>query len=303
MGARGVRSTIAPMGSILLALAAAFLFAVGTVLQQHVAATASSEDARSASFLLRLARQPVWLAGLAADGAGFVCQAAALGLGRIVVVQPLLASTLIFALPLGAWLEHRRIGRRELLAALAVFAGLVLFLFIANPSGGHDDATTRAWLIAFAICGLLSAAAFALAHGAPPLRRAVLLGSAAGVLFGLSAALTKAVVEQLGDGLVPLVLDWHLWALIVVGYAGMALAEASLQAGRLAPAVATQMAFDPITSLLLGTLAFGEQIHATALGTCGALLGIVLMLAGIVVLATARDHGSSAIAPNPRPAA
>ena len=291
------------MASILLALAAALLFAIGTVLQQHVAATASSEDARSASFLLRLARQPVWLAGLAADGAGFICQAAALGLGRIVVVQPLLATSLIFALPLGARLEHRRVGRRELLAAFAVFAGLVIFLFVADPSGGNDDATTRAWLIAFAICGLLSAAAFALARGAPPLRRAVLLGTAAGVLFGLSAALTKAVVEQLGDGPLSLALDWHLWALLVVGYASMALAEASLQAGRLAPAIATQMAFDPITSLLLGTLAFGEQIHATTLGTCGALLGIALMLAGIVVLATARDQGSSSTARSPLPAA
>jgi drug/metabolite transporter (DMT)-like permease len=275
--------------AIALALVAAAVFALGTVLQQRVAAEASADDARSASFIVQLARRPLWLAGTAADAGGFLVQATALGLGRIVVVQPLLSSSLVFALPLGAALDHRRIGRRELGAAVAVFAGLVLFLVVANPSGGHEDASTRAWLVSFAACAVAIGAAYLRARGASPLGRAVLLGSATGVLYGLSAGLTKAVVEQLGDGVFSLVMDWHPWALIVVGYLGMTLGAASLQAGRLAPAVATQMAFDPITSLLLGTLAFGERIHSTAVGTTGALAGIVLMVAGIAVLARADD--------------
>jgi len=73
--------------AIPLALVAALLFSLGTVLQQQMAATASEEEARGAGFLLRLARRPRWLAGIVADGLGFVAQAAALGLGRIVVVH------------------------------------------------------------------------------------------------------------------------------------------------------------------------------------------------------------------------
>jgi hypothetical protein len=88
--------------SAALALAAAILSALGTVLQQRVAATATGTQAMRAGFLLRLARQPLWLVGIAVDVAGFVCQAAALGLGRIVVVQPLLASSVVFALPFGS---------------------------------------------------------------------------------------------------------------------------------------------------------------------------------------------------------
>ena len=40
-----------------------------------------------------------------------------------------------------------------------------------------------------------------------------------------------------------------MWALAVIGYASMALNESSLQVGPLAPAIATQTAFDPTTSL------------------------------------------------------
>jgi drug/metabolite transporter (DMT)-like permease len=277
---------------VALALVAALLFAVGTVLQARVARESTAADAESASFLLRLARRPLWVAGVAADALGFVCQAAALAVGRLVVVQPLLSTSLVFALPLGAALDHRRVGRRQMAAAAAVTGGLALFLLLADPSGGTDDASGIAWAVAFVCCGAVCAAAWVLARGASPVRRAVLLGSATGVLFGLSAALTKATVERLDDGLLNVLLDWHVYALVVVGYASMALAQASLQAGALGPAVATQMALDPVTSLLLGTLAFGEKLHEDALGTVGALAGVALMIGGIAVLALADPPGA-----------
>jgi drug/metabolite transporter (DMT)-like permease len=79
--------------------------------------------------------------------------------------------------------------------------------------------------------------------------------------------------------------DWHLYALIVVGYASMTLSQSSLQAGALAPAVATQMALDPVASLLLGTLAFDETIHADAAVAIAALAAFAVMIAGIAFLA------------------
>ena len=63
---------------------------------------------RAAWLLIRLARRPRWLAGVAADALGFAAQAAALGMGRIVTVQPLLSTSVVFALPLGAKLGGRR---------------------------------------------------------------------------------------------------------------------------------------------------------------------------------------------------
>lgn len=282
------------MASAALAVAAAVLFALGTVLQQRVAAAASGADAMRAGFLVRLARQPRWLAGIAADAAGFACQAAALGLGRIVVVQPLLATSVVFALPLGAWLGGQRVGRREWAAALVVTAGLAAFLVVGDPSGGRDDATVEAWLIAGALIGAASAALVLAAAGRPPALRAALLGTATGLLFGLSAALTKATVERLDDGVLAVAGDWHVYALVAVGYASMALAQASLQTGALAPAVATQSVLDPVASLLLGTLAFGERLHESAAGVVASLVALAVMLGGLVVLAAARQPSSAA---------
>jgi drug/metabolite transporter (DMT)-like permease len=246
------------MTGILLALAASFVFALGTVLQ-HRAAVSTADEEAGTGLLLRLARRPVWLAGMAADAVGFVFHAAALGAGRLVLVQPLLATSLVFALPLGAALDHRRISRGELRAAVVVSAGLIGFLAVADPSGGHDDAPLGRWLVAFGVGGVVAAAAALGGRGAAPARRAVLLGSAAGVLFGLSAALTKTTVEELDEGILAVLTDWPVYALLVVGYAGTAFAQSSLQTGALGPAVATQTIFDPLASVLLGTLVFGEQ--------------------------------------------
>jgi drug/metabolite transporter (DMT)-like permease len=274
--------------AIPLALVAALLFSLGTVLQQQVAATASEEEARGAGFLLRLARQPRWLAGIVADGLGFVAQAAALGLGRIVVVQPLLATSVVFALPLGARFEHKPVSRPEILGALAVTAGLGAFLVLADPGGGVDNASATAWVVSFAVAAVLCGALTVSARGRAPVHRAALLGTAAGILFALSAALTKATVEQLDDGVLAVFEHWQLYALVVVGYVSMTLSQASLQAGALAAAVATQMALDPVASLFLGTLAFKETIHDDTGALLAALVAFAVMVGGIAFLALRR---------------
>jgi len=250
--------------AIVLALAAALLFALGSALQRRVAVEGPS--------LRDLVRRPSWLAGIAADAVGFAAQAAALAVGRLAVVQPLLASTLVFALPL----ERRRVRRSELAAALAVAAGLALFVTIADPAGGRTDASPAAWMATFAACAGLCTL---LRRGAVP------LGCATGVLFGLSAALTKVVVGKLDEGVLHALVDWHVLALIVVGAVSLHRSQASLRAGSLGTALAAQMSLDAVTSLLIGVLAFGERLHASPFATALALTGLALAVAGIIRLA------------------
>lgn len=286
------------MLEVVLALAAALLFALGTVLQQVEAARASDDAALRPGFLLALVRRPRWLAGIGADAGGFVAQAAALGVGRLVVVQPLLAATVVFALPLGHRLTGQRVTRRQVVAALGVTAGLAAFLVLADPEGGRDDATTGAWLAAFAVAAAICVPLVAVARGAAPARKATYLGIATGILWGLSAGLTKAVVEDLDEGVAHLLADWHTYALVVVGYASLTLAQASLQAGRLAPAVATQSVFDPLSSVLLGVLAFQEGLHDSPAELVGALAGLAIMIASLVVLAEAQSSGTASRSPD-----
>lgn len=270
---------------VALALAAALLFALGTVLQQQVASQSSEEESRSAGFLVALARKPRWVAGIAADALGFVGQAWALGIGKLVVVQPLLATAVVFALPLGAKLAGRRISVREIVAALAVTAGLGAFLVVADPTGGVENANAVEWVASFAVCGGLSLALIVAARGRSPVHRAALMGTAAGIMFALAAALTKTTVDQLDDGVLAVFEHWQVYALVVVGWVSMTVSQRSLQTGALAPAVATQMAFDPIVSVALGVLAFEESIHETSATAVIALLAFAVMIGGMVVLA------------------
>jgi hypothetical protein len=176
---------------------------------------------------------------------------------------------------------------------VVVTAGLIVFLAVADPSGGHDDAPLARWLVAFAAGGAVAAAASLLGRGAAPARRAALLGSAAGVLFGLSAALTKTTVEELDQGVLAVLSDWPVYALLVVGYAGTAFAQSSLQTGALGPAVATQTIFDPLASVLLGMLVFGEHAHDSALGAVATLLAVTAMVGGTARLALVSSRSRS----------
>ena len=63
--------------------------------------------------LVRLVGQRMWLFGTAALLVGYVLQAGALDRGRLAVIQPLLVTTIVFALPLGWWLTSQHVGRRE----------------------------------------------------------------------------------------------------------------------------------------------------------------------------------------------
>ena len=85
---------------IALALLSAFVFGSGVVLQQRVAWDVPAEHAARPGLLIRLVRRPLWLLGMGADVIGFGLQAAALHSGSLVVVQPLIATSLVFTLVL-----------------------------------------------------------------------------------------------------------------------------------------------------------------------------------------------------------
>jgi drug/metabolite transporter (DMT)-like permease len=274
--------------AVVLAIGSAAVFALGTVLQQRVVMDAPEARQASAEILFKLIRHPVWVGGIAAYGIAFGLQAAALGDGRLVVVQPILATTIVFALPLGVWLSAQNVTRRDVLAAFVVTVGLALFLLLADPSGGRQDAPVGEWIVAGAVVvGIATALVLAGLARAGALR-AALLGTASGLLFGLVSALTKGAVEVLQDDGADVLLNWHLYALLVVGFAGMTITQLSLQTGILPPAVATSSIFNPAASVVLGLTLFEEQVHHSTLGRIGAVLALFAMFGGIAALALGR---------------
>ncbi|MEZ5077369.1 MAG: DMT family transporter [Solirubrobacterales bacterium] len=279
------------MQTILPALVAALLFALSTVLQQRVAMRATDHQARSPWFMLRLARNPVWLGGIALTWIGYGFHVAALSGGEIVVVQPILAMTMVFALPIGARLSAQPLDPRDLAAAAVAGAGLAAFLLASSPQEGIENPGPGPWLAwgggSLAVAAILTTTGFRRS----PARKAALVGTAAGVLFALHGAITKAFAEHLDKGVSGLLGDWTVWAVLIVAAISMAVSQIALQAGDLAPAIASESVVDPVVSVLLGVGLYQEAIHSSASGHLVSLLALAAMLAAVGYLAL-REGGA-----------
>ena len=131
--------------AIFAGLLAAFWAAVGIVVRQRVAQEVPADQDQSPSTVSYLVRHPVWWAGTLAAVAGYVFQALALAHGSLLLVQPLLVSSLLFALPLSARLSHQRISGTEWGWALLLTAALAAFVLVGQPREGHNRPPIPAW--------------------------------------------------------------------------------------------------------------------------------------------------------------
>jgi drug/metabolite transporter (DMT)-like permease len=272
-----------------LALIAAFLFAVAATFQQKGALNEGEVSLGQPATLVRLLRQRWWLLGTAALVLGWGFQAAALDRGRVAIIQPLLVTTVVFALPLGYYLTGQQVGRREVLGAAVIVIGLGLFAVFGDPAGGRNNAPTNEWVIAIAVVSVASAAGLYFgSHGGLSMKAAV-YGAVAGAMYGLAAVLTKPVLTAWHESLHTVITDWQLYALAVAGGLGFVLQQVSLGTGRLAPSVATVSVANPIVSVLLAVILLQERLSRPAWHVVLALVGLGLALAGAAVISLARE--------------
>ena len=277
-----------------LALVAALLFALAATLQQKGALNLPEISLRHPASLARLVGQTMWLVGTLALFAGYAFQAAALDRGRLVIIQPLLVVTVVFALPLGYFLTGQRVGRREVLGAAVIVCGLALFAIFGDPAGGRENAPSGEWAIAIAVVVALCGALIAFGGRGGLSMKAAVYGAVAGILFGLSAALTKPTVEFLHGGVDEMLSHWEPYVLAVAGVLGFVLQQVSLGTGRLAPSVATVSVANPIVSILLGVVLLEERLSRPPWHVVVACVGLGLALVGAVVISLARQEGETA---------
>jgi drug/metabolite transporter (DMT)-like permease len=288
------------MLAIPLALLAAFLFAVGTVCMQKGTLEMPEGESEKPGFLLKLIRKPIWVAGIVIDFLGYGAQAVALAVGRLVVVQPLLVTTVVFALPLGVKFTGQRVGRREILGAALVVGGLAIFVILNNPDEGRSDAPLGSWVITAAIFLALAAALIVGSRGRSAGVRAALLGTAAGGLLGVTGGLTKATVTRFDDGIGAVFGDWHVYALVALELLAFSLLQSALATGALAPAIATNMSVETLVSIGLGVILFKEDLRGSPALLAVSLVALVVALVGLVLLA--RSEGRAHVPPAPEAA-
>jgi drug/metabolite transporter (DMT)-like permease len=276
--------------AILLALAASFCTATSSVCQRLGARDLDAREPGVTGFdlmlVFRLARRPVWLLGFASMIAGFVLQISALRFGPLALVQPLLAVELLIVFGYLAVLSRcRGVRRREWIAAIAMSAGLSVFLRAASPSGGQPHAPASLWwisgLVTLAVVGATVAVA---SHGGSAARRAALLGAATGVAWGFIAAVIKEMSSHLGGGPAAVFGNWSVYVLIVTGAGAMLLASHAMTAGPLAASQPGFTLLDPVVAVLLGVFLFGEHLQASPAALAAEVLGLVVLAAGVSAL-------------------
>jgi drug/metabolite transporter (DMT)-like permease len=273
-----------------LALIAAFMFALAATLQQRGALELGGVG--SASSLLKLLSRPMWLVGTLVLFGGYIFQAAALDRGRLSIIQPLLVTTVVFALPLGYFLTSQVVGQREIVGAGVILVGLALFTYFADPAGGNENAPGSEWAVVIVliivVCGAMLV--FGGRSDASAGTRAAVYGTVAGILFGLSASLTKPTLEYLHEGVDELLSHWEGYALAVAGLLGFVLQQVSLGTGKLAPSVATVSVANPIVGIAIGTLLLDERWSRPGWHILLGVVGLVLALVGAVVISIASER-------------
>ncbi len=282
----------------LFALGAALFIAVGDVIQQRSAHDVTDEQVGHVALFLRLLRDKTWWLGSLVAAGGFGLQAAALGFGSVLLVQALLVTSLLFALPLSARFAGRRITRSQWMWAVLLAAAVAVIVTVGDPSHGQSRAGMQMWIWVIATLGpllvlcLVGARVFA---GKPV--AAVLLGLVAGSLWGLFAVLTKGVVDQLDRG-IPAVLklpELYPWAAVAV--AATAVQQSAFRAGSMAASLPAVTISEPLVGSVLGVAILGEMLRPGRNGWVG--LGIAV---AVMIVATIELARGEAIPAEPAPA-
>ena len=256
-----------------LAVASALLVATGTLVRQRSSTPSGGITKR-------------WWLGVAIAAAGFVLQAAALSLGTLLLVQPLIVLSVLFALPMEAHLDHRRLSFAEWKWGIVLTLCIAAFVLITMPTPAKHrlDAGVLAGTIVTVVvvlAGLVIAARLVSLH-----HRALLFGSASGLLTGVQSFLVKSVMTQFGEGLARPFTHPELYLIIVVATGSVITQQLAFAAHDLQTSFPAMTVMEPAVAMALGVLLLGERANVDPVE--GVVVGIVLLIMGYAVVVLAK---------------
>jgi drug/metabolite transporter (DMT)-like permease len=280
--------------AIFSGLLAAFWAAVGIVVRQRAAQGVPTGGDLSGPTVTSVVRQPLWWAGLLAAVAGFVFQAVALAHGSLLLVQPLLVSSLLFALPLSARLCHQRITRAEWSWAIVLTVALAAFVLVGQPREGHNSPPIPSWTLAVLLTAPLVIGCLVVARRAIGRPRAMLLAVAVAVLLGMVAVLTKICTHRYAVG------GWHglltvpaPYLVVVLAVAVTMVQSSAFHAGGLQASVPIMLVGEPVVAVVLGIVVLGEHLAVRGSAALGLLVAVVAMVASTIALGRDQAPGAA----------
>lgn len=275
----------------LLAVAAALMIGIGDVLEQRSAQQVTDKPVGTVALLRRLLRDRRWWAGSLVAAAGFGLQAAALGLGSVVLVQALSVTSLLFALLISAKVNHRGITRWQGIWAILLVAAVAVVVTVGNPQAGTPRGSLQTWSVVAAVMGPGLILCVIGARKFPGSVAALLLGVMSGSLWGLFTVLTKGVVDQLGHGIPALLRTPEVYVWAVLGLAATAWEQSAFRAGPLTASLPAVTVTEPIVGSVLGVTVLGETLSTNTVGLVALGVSVAVMIAATIALAHSQAAG------------
>ena len=266
---------------ILLALLCALTTNLGFLLKHRGACAAPDVDMlhplKSGAGLFR----SKWFAiGMAVALGAWILHVGALAMAPLSTVQAVISGGLVFLTVLADRVFGCNVGTRQWVGVGLTALGLSL-LAVTLPHGGDANAGySVTGMIAFE-AGLLAVGALLVLSprfGAPSEHHGVLLGAAAGILFGVSDVAIKALTGSVGsEGLLGVASPWLLTCILASIIAFYASAK-GLQQGEAVPVITVTSAAANVTAISGGFVVFGDPMPADALGIAVQSLAFVLVI-------------------------
>ena len=222
-----------------------------------------------------------WIVALFAWG----LHVGALALAPLSIVQAVLSGGLVFLAVLAERFFGFHLGRRQWVGVTITAAGLVV---IGLTSAGADDPERASLAALIAVEGAIFAISVALVRistrrGVLPRAEGLLLGAAAGALFGVSDVALKYLTQAPPGPLGGLVSPWTLTALIAGVIAFYASAR-SLQIGEGVEVIALTSVAANLGAILGGILVFHDPIGSGTVAIAGRFLAFCFVIAGAALM-------------------
>jgi drug/metabolite transporter (DMT)-like permease len=253
---------------ILLSLLCAFATNVGFLLKHRGACAAPAVSLRHPlASAVGLFRSKWFALGMLVALGAWTFHVAALAVAPLSLVQAVISGGLVFLTVLAERFFGCTVGTRQWAGVGLTALGLVLLAATLPHGGGAHANYSLAAMIAFE-SALLALGTFLVLS--PKLgsheHHGVMLGTAAGILFGVSDVAIKALTGSVGDmGAAGLLSPWLLTCILASVIAFFASAR-GLQKGEAVPVITLTSAAANVTAISGGILVFGDPMPGDPLG-------------------------------------
>jgi drug/metabolite transporter (DMT)-like permease len=236
-----------------------------------------------------------WTIGFSVAIGAWILHVAALALAPISLVQAVISGGLVFLAVLADRWFGFDLGKREWMGVALTAIGLAfLGLTVQTGSGGTHSSYSISGMIAFEGAMIFLGGLLLISHRVEPLRhrRGLMLGAAAGILFGVSDISIKALTGTVPGDVMAIISPWTLVALAASVAAFYASAR-GLQVGEGISVIALTSVSANLSAILGGILVFddpmgGDAIEIVARGMAFAMVIVATGLMPAPMRAAAR---------------